>query len=119
MATEVGCTRKPKTACIFLSSRYPDIAIQAAKNVICPIYIKIIASPEYLQKICTERKGLAIPIKKDIILVSDVIVIETVASDIALPNRIGTDICEGVRLHAASITKVSFIPIPVKLNGLL
>lgn len=44
--------------------------------------------------------------------VTEVIVMETAASDIVWPMRSGTDIVTGVRLHAANITNVSSIPIP-------
>lgn len=43
----------------------------------------------------------------------DVIVMETAASDIMCPIRSGTDNLTEVRRHAANITNVSSIPIPL------
>lgn len=59
-----------------------------------------------------DGKGLSIPIHKLTMSVTEVIVMETAASDIVWPMRSGTDIVTGVRLHAANITNVSSIPIP-------
>ena len=65
-----------------------------------------------MQKICTEGNGEKMPMKKDSISVTDVIVIETAASESIMAIRSGTGSVGAVRLHAASITKVSSIPIP-------
>lgn len=88
--------------------------MQAAKNVICHTKIKQTAMPLYLQKIWTDGNGLIIPIQNEMISVSDVIVIETAASDIMIPMRSGTSSLTDVRRQAANITNVSSIPIPVK-----
>lgn len=68
--------------------------------------------PEYVQNIWTDGKGLSIPIQKLIISVTEVIVIETAASDNIFPIRSGTLCFIDVRLHAANITNVSSRPIP-------
>lgn len=47
--------------------------------------------------------------------VSDVMVIETAASDIVIPMRSGTLSLTEVRRQAANITNVSSIPIPVQI----
>lgn len=52
------------------------------------------------------------PIQKEIMSVSDVIVIETAASDIMWPILSGTESLTDVLRHAANITNVSSIPIP-------
>lgn len=65
-----------------------------------------------MQKICTDGNGEKIPIKKDSISVTEVIVIETAASESIIAIRSGTGSVGAVRLHAANITKVSSIPIP-------
>lgn len=70
----------------------------------------------YLQKICTDGNGLFIPIIKEIMSVSDVIVIETAASDIMIPMRFGTLNFTDVRRQAANITNVSSIPIPFQIE---
>lgn len=66
-----------------------------------------------MQKICTEGNGENIPIKKDNISVTEVMVIETAASDNIMAILSGTGSLGGVLLHAANITNVSSIPIPV------
>lgn len=68
----------------------------------------------YLQKIWTDGNGLTIPIQNDIMSVSEVIVIETAASDSIRPIRSGTSSLTDVRRHAANITKVSSMPIPLR-----
>lgn len=72
-----------------------------------------------MQKIRIDWKGLTIPVKNEILVVIDVIEIETAASDIMCPIRSGTDSFTDVRLHAANITNVSSIPIPLKIKRLL
>lgn len=57
-------------------------------------------------------KGLLLPIKRLTMSVKDVIVTETAASDNICAVLSGTFMVTGVLLHAASITKVSSIPIP-------
>lgn len=88
--------------------------MQAAKNVMCQTKMKQTAMPLYLQKICTDGKGLYIPIAKEMMSVNDVIVMETAASDIIIAIRSGTANFTDVRRHAANITNVSSIPIPVR-----
>lgn len=66
-----------------------------------------------MQKICTEGNGENIPIKKDNISVTEVMVIETAASDNMMAILSGTGSLGGVLRHAANITNVSSIPIPV------
>lgn len=71
-----------------------------------------------MQKICTEGNGEKIPMKKDNISVTEVIVIDTAASDNMTAIRSGTSsLCEA-RLQAASITNVSSMPIPERKNEL-
>jgi hypothetical protein len=67
-----------------------------------------------MQKICTEGNGEKTPMKNDNMSVTDVIVIETAASDNITAILSGTESLGEARLHAASITKVSSIPIPEK-----
>lgn len=67
-----------------------------------------------MQKICTEGKGERMPMKKDIISVKDVMVIETAASLSVAAILSGTGLQILVLLQAANITKVSSIPIPKK-----
>lgn len=59
-----------------------------------------------------EGKGLSMPIHRLTMSVTEVMVMETAASDMVCPMRSGTDMVTGVRLHAANMTKVSSIPIP-------
>ena len=65
-----------------------------------------------MQNICTEGKGVITPMKKEIILVREVMVILTAASAYVLDNRSATVSWRRVLLHAANITKVSSMPIP-------
>jgi len=67
-----------------------------------------------MQKICTEGKGERMPMKKDIISVKDVIVMETAASLSVAAILSGTGWQILVLLQAANMTKVSSIPIPIK-----
>lgn len=76
--------------------------------------VKQTAKPLYVQKIWIDGNGLPIPIQNEIISVSDVIVIDTAASDNICPIRSGTGNLTEVRRQAANITNVSSIPIPVK-----
>lgn len=112
IATDIGCTLNPNTACKFFSSQYPEMAIQPAKKVICHINMKQTAKPLYVQNIRTDGNGLKMPIQKDTISVTEVIVIDTAASDNISPIRSGTLSFIDVRRHAANITNVSSIPIP-------
>lgn len=66
-----------------------------------------------MQNICTEGNGEIIPMKKEIMSVNDVIVIETAASLRVAAILSGTGFIIFVRRQAASMTKVSSIPIPV------
>lgn len=88
--------------------------MQPAKNVMCHTKVKITAKPLYKQKIVTDGNGLMMPMKNEIISVNDVMVMDTAASDNIVPMRSGTDDLIDVRRHAANITKVSSMPIPVK-----
>lgn len=54
------------------------------------------------------------PMKKETMSVTEVMVMETAASLRVLAMRSGTGSSMFVRRHAASITKVSSIPIPAK-----
>lgn len=68
--------------------------------------------PEYMQKIWTEGNGEKIPMKKDSMSVIEVMVMDTAASDNMTAIRSGTSSLWEARLHAASITNVSSMPIP-------
>lgn len=116
IATDIGCTLNPKIECKFFSSQYPDIAIQPAKKVMCHTNMKHTANPLYVQKIRTDWNGLKMPIQNETISVTEVIVIDTAASDIIRPMRSGTLSFIEVRRHAANITNVSSIPIPEWMN---
>lgn len=70
-----------------------------------------------MQKILTEGNGETIPMKKEIMSVTEVIVIETAASLKVAAILWGTGSIILVLLQAASITKVSSIPIPVNKNN--
>lgn len=72
--------------------------------------------PEYMQNICTDGKGEKMPMKNESISVTEVIVIETAASDNIIPIRSGTDSLGDARLQAANMTNVSSIPIPGRKN---
>lgn len=69
-----------------------------------------------MQKMVTEGNGLKTPIPKLIISVTDVIVIETAASLRVIAILSDTLCFIDVLLHAANITNVSSIPIPVNIN---
>jgi hypothetical protein len=71
------------------------------------------SAPEYMQNIWTEGKGETMPMKKETISVTDVMVMETAASLNVCAIRSGTGSIIFVLRHAASMTKVSSIPIPV------
>lgn len=73
-------------------------------------------SLEYKQNICMEGNGLSMPIHRLTRSVTEVMVMETAASDSILATRSGTFIVTGVRLHAANITKVSSMPIPTHIT---
>lgn len=77
--------------------------------------IKHTAMQLYMQKIWIDTNGPLTPIMKEIMSVSDVMVIETAASDIVIPMRSGTLSLTEVRRQAANITNVSSIPIPVQI----
>lgn len=115
MATDMGSTLQPRSECRLFFSRYPEMAMQAAKKVMCQRKVKHTANPLYVQKIRTEGNGLMMPIQKDIMSVSDVMVMDTAASDIVSAIRLSTPHLGEVRRHAASMTKVSSMPMPV--NG--
>lgn len=78
--------------------------------------MKQTANPLYVQKMRTDGNGLKIPIQKDTISVTEVMVIDTAASDNIKPIRSGTLSFIEVRRQAANITNVSSIPIPEKNN---
>lgn len=65
-----------------------------------------------MQKIWTEGKGEKIPMKKDSMSVTEVMVMDTAASDNMTAMRSGTGSFGDARRHAASITNVSSMPIP-------
>lgn len=65
-----------------------------------------------MQKIVTDGNGENTPMKKLTMSVIEVMVIDTAASLNILAMRSGTLSFIDVRRHAASITKVSSIPIP-------
>lgn len=67
-----------------------------------------------MQKICTEGNGENIPMKNDSMSVTEVMVIETAASDNITAMRSGTGSFGDARLQAASITNVSSMPMPAK-----
>ena len=69
-----------------------------------------------MQKIWTEGKGEMMPMKKDTMSVTEVMVMETAASLSVCAMRWGTGSMMLVRRQAASITKVSSIPIPVEIQ---
>lgn len=112
MATDIGSTLQPSIEWRFFSSRNPDMAMQAAKKVTCHRNVKHTANPLYVQKILTEGNGLMMPIQKDIMSVSEVIVMDTAASDMVSAIRLSTDHFGEVLLQAASMTNVSSIPMP-------
>lgn len=66
-----------------------------------------------MQKILTEGKGDMMPMKKDIMSVNDVMVMETAASLKVAAILSGTGLLMLVLLQAANMTKVSSMPIPV------
>lgn len=70
-----------------------------------------------MQKIVTDGNGLKIPIQKLKKSVTDVIVIETAASLNICAILSGTGVLIDVLRHAASITNVSSIPMPIIRNG--
>lgn len=100
--------------CKFFRSLYPEMAMQAAKKVMCHRNVKQTANTEYVQKILTDRKGLIMPIRNEMKSVTEVMVIDTAASDIIRPIRSATGILALVRRQPASITKVSSMPMPEK-----
>lgn len=61
-----------------------------------------------------QGNGLSIPIHRDTISVTDVMVMDTAASAIVAANLSGTGSVTGVLRQAANITNVSSMPIPVK-----
>lgn len=69
-----------------------------------------------MQNICTDGNGEKIPMKNDNMSVTDVIVIETAASDNIDAMRSGTGSFGEALLHAANITKVSSMPIPDQIK---
>lgn len=68
-----------------------------------------------MQKIWTEGKGEMIPMKKETMSVTEVMVMETAASLSMWAMRCGTGSIMLVLRQAASITNVSSIPIPVRM----
>ena len=88
--------------------------MHAAKKVMCQTNVKQTAKPLYMQKICTEGKSLRMPMKKETILVRDVMVMDTAASDIIKPIRSGTSNFTDVRRQAANMTNVSSMPMPIQ-----
>lgn len=72
-----------------------------------------------MQNIRTDGKGDIIPVKSDIISVTDVIDIDTAASLRVSAILIGTGLITFVLRQAASITKVSSIPIPLLTKNVI
>lgn len=72
-----------------------------------------------MQNICTDGNGEKIPMKNESISVTEVIVMDTAASDSMMAIRSGTGSFGEARRHAANITKVSSIPIPETLQNKL
>lgn len=66
-----------------------------------------------MQNNWTDLNGLKTPMKKLTVSVTDVMVMDTAASLKVFPILSGTEAVTGVLLHAASMTNVSSIPIPV------
>lgn len=93
------------------------MAIQPAKNVRCQMKRRTVAAPEYVQKIVTDGNGLKTPIQKLKKSVTDVMVMETAASLSINAIRSGTGVLMDVLRHAASITNVSSMPMPIIRNG--
>lgn len=58
--------------------------------------------------------GLNFPMQKLTMSVTEVMVIDTAASDSVLANLSGTSMVTGVRRHAANMTNVSSMPMPEK-----
>ena len=79
--------------------------------------MKHTAKPLYVQKMRTEGNGLMMPIQKDIMSVREVIVMDTAASDMVSAIRFSTLHLGEVRRHAANMTNVSSMPIPVRVGG--
>lgn len=73
--------------------------------------------PEYKQNICMAGNGLNFPMQKLTMSVTEVMVIDTAASDSVLANRSGTSMVTGVLLHAANMTNVSSMPMPKKYTN--
>ena len=69
-----------------------------------------------MQKIWTLGKGVMTPIQKLIMLVTDVMVMDTAASSNDADIRSGTGVCTEVRRQAPNITNVSSMPIPTIEN---
>jgi hypothetical protein len=61
--------------------------------------------------------GLNFPMQKLTMSVTEVMVIDTAASDSVLANLSGTSMVTGVRRQAANITNVSSIPMPEKRSA--
>ena len=70
-----------------------------------------------MQNICTEGKGEMTPRKKEATSVTEVMVIDTAASDRVCAIRWGTGSIMLVLLQAANMTKVSSIPTPAKFQS--
>lgn len=71
-----------------------------------------------MQNIWTEGKGENIPIKNESMSVTEVMVIDTAASDNMIAIRSGTGSFGDALRQAASITNVSSMPIPVNKQRL-
>lgn len=63
--------------------------------------------------------GLNFPMQKLTMSVTEVMVIDTAASDSVLASLSGTSIVTGVLLHAANMTNVSSMPMPENVFNLL
>lgn len=60
--------------------------------------------------------GLNFPMQKLTMSVTEVMVIDTAASDNVLASLSGTSMVTGVRRHAANMTNVSSMPMPEKCD---
>jgi len=134
--SDTGLTLTHAIECRLSCSAYPAMAMHAEKNVRCHTNIKQTANPaeesrknvreharitsepavvpEYRQNICMAGNGLNFPMQKLTMSVTDVMVIDTAASESVLASLSGTSIVTGVLLHATNMTNVSSMPMPEK-----
>lgn len=106
----VRCHTNVKHTARPVKNKTPLRILQLMEHVIC--HIEKLHLPEYMQNICTDGNGENMPIKNDSMSVTEVMVMETAASDNMIAMRSGTGSLGDALLQAASITNVSSIPIP-------